>query len=117
MLEDFLNKDRELFVNAPSKLLRLLNDGYHNSNREAACIYYREEEDEYNIIIGNQHVIIEQSTRDADYRGREYTNILIKDKESEKILTLLTMGLDFKDIIYLQYIKGKEDTFKWNKYL
>ena len=117
MLEDFLNQDRELFINAPSELLKLLTDGYPPSNTEAACIFYREEEDEYDIIVGNQHTIIEQSNKDDDYIGREYTTITIQDKESEKILTLLTMGLDFKDIIYLQYIKGKEDTFKWDKYL
>lgn len=116
MLEDFLDQNRELFVNAPSKLLRLLNDGHHVTHREAVCIFYREEVDEYDIIGGNRHIIIEESTEDDDYKGREYTTITIKDKESEKILTLLSMGLDFKDIIYMQYIKGKEDTFKWNKY-
>lgn len=117
MLEDFLDQNRELFVIAPSKLLRLLNDGFNVSNREVACIFYREGEDKYDIIVGNKYIIIDESTEDDDYKGREYTTITIKDKESEKILTLLTMGLDFKDIIYMQYIKGKEDTFKWNKYL
>lgn len=117
MLEDFLNRNRELFVIAPSKLLRLLNDGYHVTDREAACIFYRESEYRYDTIVGNQHIIIDESSNDDDYKGREYTTIKVQDKESEKILTLLTMGLDFKDIIYMQYIKGKEDTFKWDKYL
>ena len=117
MLEDFLNKNRELFVIAPSKLLSLLNDGFHVTHKEAACIFYREDKNEYDIVVGNINIIIDESTEDDDYKGREYTTITIKDKESEKILTLLTMGLDFKDIIYMQYIKGKEDTFKWNKYL
>lgn len=116
MLEDFLNQNRELFVIAPSKLLKLLNEGFNVSNKEVACIFYREDENEYDIVVGNKQIIIDESTKDDDYKGREYTTITIKDKESEKILTLLTMGLDFKDIIYMQYIKGKEDTFKWNKY-
>lgn len=117
MLEDFLNQNRELFVIAPFKLLRLLNDGYHVTNKEAACIFYRVDENEYDIIVGNKQTIIKQSNEDDDYIGREYTTITIQDKESEKILTLLNMGLDFKEIIYMQYINGKEDTFKWNKYL
>lgn len=117
MLEDFLNQDRELFVIAPSKLLMLLNEGFNVSNKEVACIFYREDEYEYAIVVGNKHIIIEESSEDDNYKGREYTTITIKDNESEKILTLLNMGLDFKDIIYMQYIKGKEDTFKWNKYL
>lgn len=116
MIEDFLNKDRELFVIAPSNLLILLNDGFHVNNKEAACIFYREDENEYDILVGNKQIIIDESTEDDDYKGREYTTITLKDKESKKILTLLNMGLDFKDIIYMQYIKGKEDTFKWNKY-
>lgn len=117
MLEEFLNQNRELYVNAPSKLLRLLNGGYHVTNRAAACIFYREDENEYDIVVGNKQTIIKESSEDDDYIGREYTTITIQDKESEKILTLLNMGLDFKDIIYMQYIKGKEDTFKWDKYL
>ena len=116
MLEDFLNRNRELFVNAPSKLLRLLNDNSHVGNREVACIFYREGEDKYDIVVGNKQIIINESSKEDEYKGREYTTITIKDNESEKILTLLTMGLDFKDIIYMQYIKGKEDTFKWDKY-
>ena len=117
MLEDFLNRNRELFVIAPFKILKLLSDGFHVNSREVACIFYREGEDEYDIIVGNKHIIIEESTKDGDYKGREYTTITIQDKESEKILTLLTIGLDFKDIVYMQYIKGKEDTLKWDKYL
>ena len=117
MLEDFLNKNRELFINAPSKLLKLFSDGFNVNNREVACIFYREEEDKYDIVVAIKRILIADSTKDADYRGREYTTITIKDNESEKILTLLNMGLDFKDIIYMQYIKGKEDTFKWDKYL
>lgn len=117
MLEDFLNQNRELFVIAPSKLLRLLNDGFHVTNREAACIFYREGDNEYDIVVGNKQVIIDESAEDEEYKGREYTTITIQDKESKKILTLLNMGLDFKDIIYMQYIKGKEDTLKWNLYL
>lgn len=116
MLEDFLNQNRELFVSAPSKLLSLFNDGFNVTNKEAACIFYREGDNEYDIVVGYKQVIIDESAEDGDYRGREYTTITIKDKEAEKILTLLTIGLDFKDIIYMQYIKGKEDTFKWNKY-
>lgn len=117
MLEDFLNKNRELFINAPSKLLRLLNDGFNISNGVVACIFYRKDEDKYDIVVANKRIIIVDSTKDADYRGKEYTTISIKDNESEKILTLLNIGLDFKEIIYMQYIKGKEDTFKWDKYL
>lgn len=116
MLEDFLDQNRELFVNAPSKILRLLNDGFIVNNKESACIFYREEENEYDIVVGNKQAIIDESSKEDEYKGREYTTITIKDNESEKILTLLTMGLDFKDIIYMQYIKGKEDTFKWDKY-
>ena len=117
MLEDFLNRNRELFVIAPFKILKLLSDGFHVNSREVACIFYREGEDEYDIIVGNKHIIIDESTKDGDYKGREYTTITIQDIESKKILILLTMGLDFKDIIYMQYIKGKEDTLKWDKYL
>lgn len=116
MIEDFLNKDRELFVIAPSNLLTLLNDGFHVNNKEAACIFYREDENEYDIVVGNRQIIIDESTEDDDYKGREYTTITLQGKESKKILTLLNMGLDFKDIIYMQYIKGKEDTFNWIKY-
>ena len=116
MLEDFLNQNKELFVNAPSKLLRLLNNGKNVRNTESVCIFYRKSEYRYDIIVGNTHHIIKESSVDDDYKDREYMTITIQDKESEKILALLTMGLDFKDIIYMQYIKGKEDTFKWNKY-
>lgn len=117
MLEDFLNRNRELFIIAPFKILKLLSDGFHVNSREVACIFYREGEDEYDIVVGNRQVIIDESSKEEEYKGREHTTITIQDKESEKVLTLLTMGLDFKDIVYMQYIKGKEDTLKWDKYL
>ena len=117
MLEEFLNRNRELFIIAPPKIMKLLNEDFYDLVREVICIFYREGEDSYDMIAGNRQVIIDESSADDEYKGREHTTITIQDEESEKVLTLLTMGLDFKDIVYMQYIKGNEDTLKWDKYL
>lgn len=116
MLEEFLNRNRELFIIAPPKIIKLLNEDFYDIVREVICIFYREGSDRYDMIVGNRQVIIDESSEEDEYKGREHTTITIQDSESEKVLTLLTMGLDFKDIVYMQYIKGKEDTLKWDTY-
>lgn len=116
MLEEFLNKDRELYVFAPFKLLRLLDADSNITDGDVACIFYNEFLNRHSTLVNNLQGFILDSKNYDPHKYRDYTSITIDDEESENILTLMNMGMDFKDIIYIRHINRKEDTLKWKSY-
>lgn len=118
MLNEFLGENKELIIYCTQNLMRKTLDSYEIGmlvgSDNCICIFPRE--GTHPAIAVNDKGIITTSYEDEDYINNYFLRINLNQEEENKVITLLTLGLDFKDIIYLNFIKDKEDELQWENY-
>lgn len=112
MLEEFLNKDREIILTATRNLLNSL-EPYASQGNNALLVYYSLEDKNYSTTSCRVKDIILETKDSDDYSHRQYIIVNLSKDEETKILTLIAMGIDIKEII-ISFIK--EDNVKWLNY-
>ena len=115
MLEEFLGPNKELLIYCSHKLINaVIKDEVLSKEDKLLCIFPKDRE--HPIITSNEDNIIKSSINDDEYHNNSFTRIYLNQSEEGKVLTLISIGLDFKEIIYLNYIKDKEDEIQWERY-
>lgn len=119
MLKEFLGKNKEIFIYCSDEMIiKVLNakDDFIEPEDNVILIFPVEGEYNLNTVGSNDISLIKESVFNDNYIDNSFIRIRLNQEDENKIFTLLTLGLDFKDIIYLNFIKDKEDELQWENY-
>lgn len=112
MLKELLGKDKEILLMASIELLNSLNE-YPSRNDNALLIFYNLEDKEYDTTSCKDYDIIQESIGSEDYAHRQYTVVNLSKDEEAKLLILIDIGMDIKEVIS-SFIK--EEEIEWINY-
>lgn len=119
MLKEFLGRNKEIFIYCSNEMIiKVLNEKDHSIEPEDNVLLIYPIEGEYylNTVGSNDTALIKESVFSDTFIDNLFIRLRLNREDETKVSTLLTLGLDFKDIIYLNFIKDKEDELQWEKY-